>query len=102
MKYQAFLPHFVSVGGWLEGHGVGGGGVGHVLLRGGWVGVGWWCAGSGVGWVGLVVVWWGWVMWGSGNGGWVSRWWWVVGVVVVALGGVGVGDVVLGVLLTKG
>ena len=45
MKYQAFLSHFGSVGGWLEGSwggwvggSVGGGGVvGDVLVRGGWV-----------------------------------------------------------------
>ena len=40
MKYQAFLHHFVSVGGWLEGSWGGwlvvGGGVGGVLVRSGW------------------------------------------------------------------
>ena len=45
MKYQAFLPQFGSMGGWLEGSwggwvgewlgvGVGVGGVGGVLVRG--------------------------------------------------------------------
>ena len=43
MKYQAFLPHFVSVGGWLEGSWGGwvGCGVGGVVK----VGVCGWCGG---------------------------------------------------------
>ena len=47
MKYQAFLPHFGSVGGWLEGS---------------WGG--WWWVGCGVG------EWW----WGGSWGGWVVWW----------------------------
>ena len=37
MKYQAFLPHFVSVGGWLEGSWGGWvcGGMGGVFMVGG-------------------------------------------------------------------
>ena len=52
MKYQAFLPHFVSMVGWLEVHGVGGGGMGGVVGLGrcmGWVLV-WQGLGGWVGW----------------------------------------------------
>ena len=43
MKYQAFLPYFVSVGGWVGNVSscVGGGGVVGVGFMG-WVVVGWW------------------------------------------------------------
>ena len=56
MKYQVFLPHFVSVGGWLEGSWGGWWcGGGEWVLR--WE-VGWWCSGvCGGGW-----------WWGSGDG----------------------------------
>ena len=49
MKYQAFLPHFGSMGRWFEGSWGGwvGVGVGGVLVRGGGV--------VGNGWVGNVV-----------------------------------------------
>ena len=48
MKYQAFLPHFGSVGGWLEGSW---GGWWWGGLWGGWMVVGW-----VMGWVGGLVV----------------------------------------------
>ena len=85
MKYQAFLHHFVSVGGWLEGSwdgwvggGVGGGWVGSELVRVGGGGVGGVFMRGGVageGWVGVLVV-----------GGWcVCEGWWCIegGVVMV-------------------
>ena len=50
MKYQAFLHHFGSVGGWLKAS------LG-----------GWWWGGCLVGWVG------GWVG-GGGVGGWWGGW----------------------------
>ena len=40
MKYQALRPHFFSMGGWLEGSGVGGLVVGLGGVGGGF---GWWC-----------------------------------------------------------
>ena len=49
MKYQAFLHHFGSVGGWLEGS------------WGGWVVVVGWVSGGVGRWVG-------------GGGGWVGVW----------------------------
>ena len=54
MKYWAFLPHFVSVGGWLDGSG-------WCACEGGWVlcwyvgGVGGCCGGGVLGAVGVVV-----------------------------------------------
>ena len=55
-EYQAFLYHFVSVGGWLEGSwggwvcgGVGVGGVGCIFVRDGGAGMGEWVGGSVLG-----------------------------------------------------
>ena len=76
MKYQAFLPHFVSMGGWLEGS------------WGWWMGGWWWggwCACEGGGWGGVGSGWVADVGDGLGGGvlgvgvgggdGVVSRWW---------------------------
>ena len=77
MKYQVFLPHFGSMGEWLEGSwdwwmgvAVGGGGVGGVFVRDGLVcGV----VGCVVGWVSGVVVGSGLVgWWGGGVLAWVG------------------------------
>ena len=84
MKYQAFLPHFGSMGGWLEGS-WGSWVVG--CWCGWWCGEGGWCACEGwvggvVGWVGVLVM----VLWGMG--GWVVGGWCVSGGVSSVCGGV--------------
>ena len=75
MKYQAFLHHFGSVGGWLKGSWGGWVGGGYVGCGGGrWVGGGYVGCGGVGGWVGGGYVGW-WVGGGDvddGGGGWVG------------------------------